>query len=131
MVTKQCKAGQQCEVKSIYLTETLPRLPEPTGLTGEEELKIMEDQHSVESARKDLDVIFNKINNSLKEFQIGAPEKDIEKKTEVSFQLEDQNKKTRNMIEVSTAQKFSSLPLSFRRYNYVLKTKSEDLNSLF
>ena len=50
----------------------------------------MEDQHSVESARKDLDVIFNKINNSLKEFQIGAPEKDIEKRTEVSFQLEDQ-----------------------------------------
>ena len=71
----------------------------------------MEDQHSVEAARKDLDVIFNKINKSLKEFQIGSPEKDVEKKTEVSFQIEDhedqKKKSTRNLTHISYAPEFS------------------------
>ena len=87
--------------------------------------QIMEDQHSVESARKDLDVIFSKINDSLKEFQIGAPEKDVENKSEVSFQIgdhEDQNKRsTRNLKQVSYAPEFSSLPLTFRRYIYYIQ----------
>ena len=85
----------------------------------------MEDQHSVESARKDLDVIFSKINDSLKEFQIGAPEKDVENKSEVSFQIgdhEDQNKRsTRNLKQVAYASEFSSLPLTFRRYIYYIQ----------
>ena len=82
----------------------------------------MEDQHSVESARKDLDVIFSKINDSLKEFQIEAPEKEVVNKPEVSFKIgdhEDQNKKSaKYMKQVSYAPEFSSLPLSFGRYRY-------------
>ena len=80
----------------------------------------------MESARKDLDVIFKKINNSLKEFQSGAPEPDGEKitKLEVTFEIEDhehQNKKsTRNLTQVSCTPEFSSLPS--RRYKYVIKS---------
>ena len=113
-----------CKVKSISLCETFQ--PDRTCLEvrGEGSTKIMEDQHSVESARKDLDVIFTKINKSLKEFQHGAPEQDVEKitKSEVSFEIEDHedqnNKSTINLTKVSYAPEFSSLP--FRRYKYFL-----------
>ena len=80
----------------------------------------MEDPHSVESARKDLDVIFKKINDSLKEFQSGAPEEDTEKisKLEVSFQIEDQKEEnqipTRSLAKDSHTPDLNSLP--FCRY---------------
>ena len=75
----------------------------------------------MESARKDLDVIFKKINNSLTEFQSGAPVvPDVEKitKSEVSFQIEDHEDKNikppGTLAPVTYAPEFSSLP--FRRY---------------
>ena len=80
----------------------------------------MEDPHSVESARKDLDVIFKKINDSLREIQSGAPEKNAGKitKSEVSFQIEEQEqeqvenqKPTRSLAKVSHTPEFTSLPL--------------------
>ena len=79
----------------------------------------MEDPHSVESARKDLDVIFKKINDSLREIQSGAPEKNAGKttKSEVSFQIEEQEheqenqKPTRSLAKVSYTPEFTFLPL--------------------
>ena len=110
-----------CKVKSISLCETFQ--PDRTCLEvrGEGSLwsQIMEDQHSVESARKDLDVIFTKINNNLKEFQSksGPPEQDVEKttKSEVSFQIDDHEEQ--NKKKVSYTPEFTSLP--FRRYKYL------------
>ena len=113
----------ECEVKivimrNIQLQQVIVMEPSDQSRAG-----IMKDLHnhddSVEIAKQDLNIIFNKINDSLRDLDQKKSVKPIEKenKSEVSFQIEDHqqdksSKAARGRNEVPHGPELTSLPYS-------------------
>ena len=72
--------------------------------------QLLNDGDSVESAKQDLNIIFNKINNSLRDLDEKIGVKDKDSKCEVSFKIEDHHHEERSTKAVRSIPEASSVP---------------------